>query len=215
MDAIVCVEQVTKRFKETTALDHVSVNFERGKIHGLIGRNGSGKTVLLKCICGFMMPTEGRILVDDQPAGEKRNNDIGIILEEPGFVGALSGFRNLKMLASILKIISDEEIRDVMRRVGLDPDMKKPVKQYSLGMRHRLGIAQAIMERPKLLLLDEPMNGLDRQGVLEMRALFKELRDAGITIIVASHYAEDIEALCDTVHEMDRGKIEKIFPKSS
>ena len=207
---MVAVENVTKRFKETTALDQVSVSFERGKIHGLIGRNGSGKTVLLKCICGFMEPTEGEVYVDGARVRSSCPQDIGIILEEPGFVGSVSGFKNLKMLASIRKKISDERIREVMGQVGLDPGMKKAVKHYSLGMRHRLGIAQAIMEFPRLLLLDEPMNGLDRQGVLQMRDLFKELREEGTTIVVASHYAEDIDALCDTVHEMDQGHIRRV-----
>ena len=207
---MVMVENVTKRFKETTALDQISVSFERGKVHGLIGRNGSGKTVLLKCICGFLEPTEGIILVDGARVRSSCPQDIGIILEEPGFVGSVSGFKNLKMLASIRKKISDERIREVMEQVGLDPGMKKAVKHYSLGMRHRLGIAQAIMEFPRLLLLDEPMNGLDRQGVLQMRDLFKELREEGTTIVVASHYAEDIDALCDTVHEMDQGHIRRV-----
>ena len=207
---MVTVESVTKCFKETTALDQISVSFERGKIHGLIGRNGSGKTVLLKCICGFLEPTEGVILVDGAQIRSSCPQDIGIILEEPGFVGSVSGFKNLKMLASIRKKISDERIREVMEQVGLDPGMKKAVKHYSLGMRHRLGIAQAIMEFPHLLLLDEPMNGLDRQGVLQMRELFKELRNEGVTIVVASHYAEDIDALCDTVHEMDQGHIRRV-----
>lgn len=207
---MVTVNHVTKRFKETTALDQISVSFERGKIHGLIGRNGSGKTVLLKCICGFMEPTEGEVYVDGARVRSSCPQDIGIILEEPGFVGSMSGFQNLKMLASIRRKITDERIREVMGQVGLDPGMKKVVKHYSLGMRHRLGIAQAIMEDPVLLLLDEPMNGLDRQGVLQMRDLFKELREEGTTIVVASHYAEDIDALCDTVHEMDQGHIRRV-----
>lgn len=204
------VQNVTKRFKETTALKQVSVNFERGKIHGLIGRNGSGKTVLLKCICGFMMVDEGEILVDGKKVEHRFPQDIGIILEEPGFIGSMSGFDNLKLLASVKNVITKEEIKETLRRVGLSPDDKKAVKKYSLGMRHRLGIAQAIMEKPKLLLLDEPMNGLDRKGVLEIRELLKELREEGTTIVVASHYAEDVEVLCDTVCEMDQGVLRRV-----
>lgn len=206
---MVVVSNVTKKFKETVALKNVSVCFEKGKIHGLIGRNGSGKTVLLKCICGFMKPTVGKILVDGKKIETDSIHDIGIILEEPGFIGSLSGFKNLKLLASVRRIIKDEEIKETMKKVGLDPEMKKAVKHYSLGMRHRLAIAQAIMEKPKLLLLDEPMNGLDRQGVFEIRELLKALRREGITIIVASHYAEDIDELCDTVCEMDQGELVK------
>lgn len=205
--AMVEVKKVTKKFKGTTALLDVCVSFEKGKIHGLIGRNGSGKTVLLKCICGFMAPTSGEIWVDGKKVDHSCPQDIGIILEEPGFIGAMSGWKNLKLLASIKGIVSEEEIRETLCRVGLDPENKKPVRTYSLGMRHRLGIAQAIMERPSLLLFDEPMNGLDREGVLEIRKLFQELRRQGTTIILASHYAEDIDTLCDTVHKLDHGVI--------
>lgn len=209
-ECMVEVQGVTKRFKETTALNHVDVSFERGKIHGLIGRNGSGKTVLLKCICGFMMADEGRILVDGKKVERHFPRDIGIILEEPGFIGSMSGFENLKLLASVKNVITKEDIKETLRRVGLSPDDKKAVKKYSLGMRHRLGIAQAIMEKPKLLLLDEPMNGLDRKGVLEIRELLKSLREEGVTIVVASHYAEDIDVLCDTVCEMDQGVLQRV-----
>ena len=202
---IVEVKKATKKFKETTALKDVSIKFETGKIHGVIGRNGSGKTVLFKTICGFMNLDQGVILVNGKKVKPAVAQDIGIIIEEPGFIEAMSGFKNLKLLASIHGKISDEEIRNVITQVGLDPLSKKHVRKYSLGMRHRLGIAQAIMENPELLILDEPMNGLDKQGVLEMRELFKELNRRGATSILSSHYAEDIEALCDTVSEMDQG----------
>jgi ABC-2 type transport system ATP-binding protein len=204
------VSNAVKSFKETTALNHVSVKFETGRIHGVIGRNGSGKTVLFKCICGFMLLHSGTILVDGQPVKPAAAQDIGIIIEDPGFIGSLSGFKNLKLLASIRREISDKVIRDTLLRVGLDPNSKKHVSKYSLGMRHRLGIAQAIMEKPKLLILDEPMNGLDKQGVLEIREVLKELNKEGITIILSSHYAEDIDVLCDTVCEMDGGVLTHI-----
>ncbi|NLP13025.1 MAG: ABC transporter ATP-binding protein [Clostridium sp.] len=204
---IVEVKNVSKSFKETLALNNVNVNFERGKIHGIIGRNGSGKTVLFKCICGFMNPTSGEIWVDGKKVKPFVSQDMGIILENPGFIGSLSGYKNLRLLADIHKKISDNEIKEALLKVGLDPKMKKHVRKYSLGMRHRLGIAQAIMEKPRLLILDEPMNGLDKQGVAEIRALFKDLNKEGITIILSSHYSEDIDILCDTVCEMDAGKL--------
>lgn len=204
------VKNACKSFKETQALKNVTVSFERGNIHGIIGRNGSGKTVLFKCICGFMTLSSGEIIVDGKEIKPSVSQDIGIIIENPGFIGSLSGFKNLKLLAGIHKKINEDEIRDAIRRVGLDPDMKKAVRKYSLGMRHRLAIAQAIMERPRLLILDEPMNGLDKQGVLEIRELFKELKKEGITILLSSHYSEDIDALCDTVCEMDAGKLTEI-----
>ena len=199
------VHGAVKKFKETTALKNVSFNFETGKIHGIIGRNGSGKTVLFKCICGFMTLDRGKILVDGAPVGKTGTQDVGIIIEDPGFINSVNGFQNLRMLASIRGKIADDEIRDAIRAVGLDPNMKKPVRAYSLGMRHRLGIAQAIMEKPKLLILDEPMNGLDKHGVLEMRELLKEINKNGTTILMSSHYSEDIDSLCDTVCEMDAG----------
>lgn len=211
-EIMVEVKEVTKKFKENTALDHVSLSFEKGKIHGVIGRNGSGKTVLFKCICGFMVPNSGTILVQGKPVKPSAPQDMGIIIEEPGFINSMSGYKNLKLLAAVRKTISEEEIKEVLKKVGLDPDSKKGVGTYSLGMKHRLGIAQAIMEKPPLLLLDEPMNGLDKHGVVEIRKLLRELNEEGITIIMSSHYMEDIEELCDTVTEMDQGKIAEEMP---
>ncbi len=204
---IIKVENVTKRFGNTVVLDHINMEFERGKIHGLIGRNGSGKTMLLKCICGFLPVTEGSIFVNGKIIGKEIDvpDSIGAIIETPGFLYNYSGYHNLKFLAAIKKEIHKEQIRETIRRVGLDPDSKKHVGKYSLGMRQRLGIAQAIMENPDLLILDEPMNGLDKHGVEEMRILFKSLAAEGKTIIMANHSAEDIAVLCDTVSEMDAG----------
>lgn len=211
MSNIVEVQAVTKRFKETTALNNVTVCFEAGKIHGIIGRNGSGKTVLFKCICGFMQTDAGKITVQGKQVIPSAAQNIGIIIEEPGFIPSVSAEKNLMLLASIRSKLTRDDIRQVIARVGLDPNSKKHVGKFSLGMRHRLGIAQAIMEKPPLLILDEPMNGLDKQGVQEMRRLLRQLcEEDGITILMSSHYAEDIEALCDTVCEMDGGHLERI-----
>ena len=136
--------------------------------------------------------------------------DMGIIIETPGFLPALTGFKNLQLLASLKRRVGNKEIRETIRRAGLDPDLKKHVAKYSLGMRQRLGIAQAIMEDPSLLVLDEPFNGLDKQGVREMRELIKGLRAKGKTILLASHNAGDIEELCDTVCEMDAGILTEV-----
>lgn len=206
MNAVEVID-VTKSFGNEKALKHVTVSFESGKIHGIIGRNGSGKTVLLKCISGFLTADSGRILIDGKDVDPGAAQDIGIILEAPGFIGSLSGFRNLKLLSSLRNIIDTGQIRKVMTDVGLDPYSKKHVSKYSLGMKHRLGIAQAIMEGPKLLILDEPMNGLDKFGVLEIRKLLKALQERGATILITSHYTEDIDALCDTISEMDGGNL--------
>ena len=207
---IIEVINAVKQFKETTALNNVSVDFEAGRIHGIIGRNGSGKTVLFKCICGFMQLTSGKILINGFPVRPAEAQEIGIIIENPGFIGTLSAYKNLKLLASIKRQITNKNIKEILTRVGLDPNSKKHVNKFSLGMTHRLGIAQAIMEKPELLVLDEPMNGLDKHGVLEMRKLFKDLNDNGSTIILSSHYAEDIDELCDTVYEMDGGVLTKV-----
>jgi len=204
------VVDIVKEFKEVVALNHVSISFEQGKIHGIIGRNGSGKTVLFKCICGFMAPSSGTIQVFGKPVKPAAPQKIGIIIEDPGFIGSYSAFKNLKLLASVNRVVDADEIRGILQQVGLDPKSKKHVSQFSLGMRHRLGIAQAIMEKPELLILDEPMNGLDKHGVDSIRKLLKCLNDDGVTIIMSSHYAEDIEVLCDTVHEMDGGKLTRV-----
>ena len=209
---VIEVCNVTKRFGTSEVLKDVSINFEKGKIHGLIGRNGSGKTMLMKCICGFVPVSEGKILVDNKEIGKDIDvpESIGAIIETPGFLYGYSGYNNLKFLASIRNKISKEKIRQTIQMVGLNPDSKKHVGKYSLGMRQRLGLAQAIMEDPEILLLDEPMNGLDKHGVGEMRELFRSFADQGKTIIMANHSAEDIEVLCDTVHEMDLGVISRI-----
>lgn len=207
MDIAISVQGVTRRFGEETVLNNVSHDFEQGKIHGIVGNNGSGKTVLMKCICGFLLPTKGKIFVNYQQIGKDVDfpADLGLIIETPGFLPNISGFKNLQILASLKKKISNDAIKETIRRVGLDPDMKKAVGKYSLGMRQRLGIAQAIMENPSVLILDEPLNGLDKSGVRHMRELIKGLRGQGKTILLASHNQIDIDALCDTVCEIDAG----------
>jgi ABC-2 type transport system ATP-binding protein len=207
MGAIIEVQNVSMKFGDAQVLTQVSHSFEEGKIHGIVGNNGSGKTVLMKCICGFLLPSEGKILVRGKQVGKDMDfpGDTGIIIETPGFLPNLTGVKNLELLASLQKRVNREGVREAIRRVGLDPDMKKPVGKYSLGMRQRLGIAQAIMENPSLLILDEPLNGLDKHGVAQMRALIHELREQGKTILLASHNQGDIDELCDTVCEMDGG----------
>lgn len=207
MNVAVSVQNVSRDFGQERVLHNVSRDFEAGKIHGIVGNNGSGKTVLMKCICGFLIPTEGRIIVNGKYIGVDVDfpQDLGLIIETPGFLPNLSGLKNLEILASLNRKIGLSEVAGAIRRVGLDPLMKKPVSKYSLGMRQRLGIAQAIMENPTLLILDEPLNGLDKHGVKEMRTLIRGLRDEGKTILLASHNQGDIDELCDTVCEMDAG----------
>ncbi len=211
MNAI-SIKNLTKKFKEVTVLDDISVDFESGKVHGLIGRNGSGKTMLMKCICGIVPYKLGEIRVNDKVIGKDVDipANVGVIIETPGFLPNYSGFNNLKFLAKINNKIGANEIRNAISSVGLNPDDKKHVGKYSLGMRQRLGLAQAIMEDPDILILDEPMNGLDKDGVNDMRQYLLDLKDQGKTILIASHSAEDIDVLCDTVCEMDKGNLAKI-----
>ncbi len=201
------VVNVSKTFGKQEVLRHVSFSMRSGNIYGLIGRNGSGKTVLMKCICGLLRPTSGQILMDGRYLDEEErlSEDFGIIIGNPGFLPYYSGRKNLKMLAMIRGTCGKEKIDIAMRQVGLDPDMSRKVLEYSMGMKQRLGIAQAIMEDNSILILDEPMNGLDNQGVEDMRKLFLKLKEEGRLILLASHSSEDIEMLCDQVFEMDAG----------
>ncbi|MBQ8350112.1 MAG: ATP-binding cassette domain-containing protein [Ruminococcus sp.] len=212
MDNIIEITNLNLTIKKTEILKKINISFEKGKIHGLIGRNGSGKTMLMKCICGFIKPTDGEIIANEKRIGKDCDfpDSVGIIIETPGFIPYYSGYKNLKLLADLNKKISKEQIKSAMNQVGLDPDLKRHVKKYSLGMRQRLGLAQAIMENPDILILDEPMNGLDKNGVADMREYLLNLKAQGKTILIASHSTEDIEILCDTVCEMDKGVLTKV-----
>ena len=212
----ISVQNLSKSFGQERVLKNVTRDFEKRKIHGIVGNNGSGKTVLMKCICGFLIPDSGSITVNGERVGVDVDfpRDMGLIIETPGFLPNMTGVKNLEILASLNKKIGLREIAAAIRRVGLDPLMKKPVGKYSLGMRQRLGIAQAIMENPSLLILDEPLNGLDKHGVREMRQLIKGLKEQGKTILLASHNQGDIDELCDTVCEMDAGVMTMIREES-
>src|SRR3712207_2181815 len=182
------------------------VNFEKGKIYGIVGTNGSGKSMMFKAICGLINSTKGEIKVFDEIIKDGSfPKSTGIIIENPGFLPQYSGFKNLKILASINNIVSNEDIKNVISLVGLEPNDKRAVKKYSLGMKQRLGIAQALMEKPKLLILDEPMNGLDEDGVKLIRDILLGLKKESVTILLASHNKEDISELCDEVYKMKKG----------
>ena len=212
METCIEVQNVVKRFRDQVVLKNVSISFEKGKIHGIVGRNGSGKTVLFKCICGLMHPEEGVIRVNGKRVGRDVDmpEDIGAIIEAPGFLPNYSGYKNLRFLANIRRKIGKEEILNVLKTVGLDPESRKHVGKYSLGMRQRLGIAQAIMEDPPILLLDEPMNGLDEAGIQFVRELLQRLRNHGKLILMASHMKEDLDLLCDEIYRVHEGSL---FPQ--
>lgn len=212
MEYAVRLEGVCKKFKEEQVLKGITHSFEKGNIHGIVGFNGSGKTVMFKCICGFLKPEEGHIWVNGQEVGKDVDfpPSLGMIIENPGFLPRLTGLANLKRLAAINRVIKEQEIRENIRKVGLDPDSSKKVGEYSLGMRERLGIAQALMEDPQLLILDEPFNGLDKRGAADVCALLLELKERGKTILLAAHNLANMEELCDTVCEMDAGVLTQI-----
>lgn len=201
----IIVENVYKSFGKETVLVDVNLSIPPGSIVGVVGNNGSGKTVLMKCICGFLRPDSGSITVNGVRVGKDRDfpDSLGIIIETPGFIPNMSGYRNLKTLAALRGLIGKREILEVLERVGLSKSARKAVSKYSLGMRQRLGIAQAIMEDPAVLILDEPFNGLDKSTVEDMRGLLLGLRDSGKAVMLASHNAQDIAELCDSVYEMD------------
>lgn len=203
---------VQKRFGQQTVLQDVSLQLEAGKIHGLIGDNGSGKSVLLKCLCGILPVDGGKVLIDGRELRPGRGNPpvMGVVIEHPGFLGAMSGWHNLKYLAGIRGLATEKDIREALERVGLTQDAKKQVKKYSLGMRQRLAIAQAIMEQPSVFIMDEPFNGLDRASVAKVRQLFTALRDEGRTFLLVSHHASDIASLCDDVYEIDNGSVRPV-----
>ena len=208
----VIVTNLTKTFGSETVLKDVSLSLEKGKIHGIIGRNGSGKTVLMKCVCGFLQTTKGTAQVFGRTIGKDCDfaPDTGMLIETPGFLPHETGLNNLLWLARLGKDADKARVKSLIEMVGLDPNLRKHVSQYSLGMRQRLGIAQALLDDPSLLILDEPMNGLDKTGVRSIRSLLLSLKTQGKTIILASHFAQDIDELCDTVHEMDQGQITRI-----
>ena len=210
------VKNVSKSFKGIPVLNDINITCRSGKIYGIIGYNGSGKTVLFKCICGFLHVDSGEISVNGRVMGKEMDmlEHAGIIIEEPGYIRNLSGYRNLEYLYRITHKKDPAVIHSIMLKVGLDPQSRKKVCHYSLGMRQRLAIAQATMEDQAILILDEPMNGLDREGVAEMRKFFLEQKEMGKLILLASHNKDDIELLCDEVYEMNHG-ILAMYSKST
>jgi len=209
---LIRVEQVSHAFHGVRVLQDISVSFEKGKIHGIVGNNGSGKTLLFKVICGYLKPHQGTVWIAGKQLGKAFDfpPSLGMILETPGFLFAHSAHQNLELLWALRGKPDRAAIQETLNRVGLQAVGNKKVGKFSLGMRQRLGIAQAIMESPELLILDEPFNGLDKQGVRDIRDLLREQRQRGATILLASHISADIEELCDTVHEMDAGRIQRV-----
>ena len=209
---IIEVSHVNKNFKNNKVLKDVTLRCESGRIYGLVGHNGSGKTVLFKTICGFLSCDEGTVSVNGKVMGKDKDmlTEAGIIIEDPGFLRNWSAYHNLEFLYTIRNRPDKSYLHSVLNTVGLDPKLKRPVGKFSLGMRQRLALAQAIMEDPPILILDEAMNGLDKNGVAEIRELLLKMKNENRLIILASHNREDIEILCDEVYEMEDGILRKI-----
>lgn len=206
---IVKFNSYTKKYGGNIVLNNINFTLKEGVACGIIGRNGSGKTLLLKAICGLINSTEGTVEVFGKTIGKDIDfpEGTGLIIETPGFLPNLTGMKNLEILAGLSGNIDKNKIKEAISFVGLDPNDKKTVKKYSLGMKQRLGIAQAIMEDPKLIILDEPMNSLDESGVEDVRKYILKQKEKGVSLILTSHNKDDIELLCDTVYSMDNGKI--------
>ena len=207
----IIIENLSKTIKNNKILDNVNLTFESGHVYGLVGRNGSGKTMLLRAICGLIFPDSGKVIID----GKQLHKDIsfpescGIIIENTDLLPNFSAFDNLKMLSEIKNSANDNMIKSAIKSVGLDPDSKKKVKTFSLGMKQRLSIAQALFEDPDILLLDEPTNALDEDGVNDVRRILLEQKKKNKLIIIASHNKEDISLLSDTVISVSNGRFQR------
>ncbi|KNH35640.1 ATP-binding cassette domain-containing protein [Exiguobacterium acetylicum] len=206
------LEQVTKGYQGNPLFADVDLTIQKGDIVGITGPNGSGKSVLFKMICGFIHPDAGTITVRNEQLGPTRRfpENVGVIIDRPGYIAHKSGFENLKQLATIRKVITDADIEQAMRTVSLQPGNRQKVKQYSLGMKQKLAIAQAIMEQQDILILDEAFNALDHDSVLRLRELLLSFKKEGKTIILTSHNQQDIDALCDAVYRINQGRLEQV-----
>ena len=206
------IENYTQKIKKDIILNDINLHLKENKIYGFVGRNGSGKSILFKGICGLLNISNGKIIIKGKEIGKDIDfyDNLGAVLDGAGFLPNLSSFDNLKLLASIRNKISDSDIKSALNKVGLDPNDKKKYKKYSLGMKQKLALAQAIMENPELLILDEPFNGLESYSVKDIREMLIYYKKEGKTILISSHIKEDIDILCDEVYELDRGNINKL-----
>lgn len=212
MGKIIEIKHAAKRFKDKSVFENVNLDIEQGKAYGFIGHNGCGKSVLFKCICGFSLLSEGTITVGGEVIGKDSDfiKDAGVVIEHPEFINDLSGFKNLRIIADIQKKIGDEDICSIMDKFDLLDDKDKKVGKYSLGMKQKLRLAQALMESPSILILDEPTGGLDKSSVENLRRILKEFVNNGGTMLLTSHHQQDIEELCDEVYEFDSGRLSKL-----
>lgn len=209
MSAIIEVNQVSKYFSRRPVLKDVSLSVESGSVVGIVGSNGSGKSVLFQTICGFLTPDSGTIKIRGELLGKRRDfpDNVGVLINSPGFISLNTGLQNLKYLARIRGVIGERQIRAAMQKVGLDPEDRTKVEQYSLGMKQKLGLAQAIMEGQDILILDEPFNALDYKTHNDVKEILRVLQAEGKTMLLTSHNYEDLEALCNQIYVLDDGKL--------
>lgn len=203
------IKDLTKTIQKSTVLSHVNLHLEGGRVYGLRGQNGSGKTMLMRCICGLIAPTQGSVTINGETLGKDLSfpRSVGVLIENPAFLEQYTGYKNLEMLAAIQNRIGEKEIRETLETVGLDPDDKRKYRKYSLGMKQRLGIAAAIMEKPDVIILDEPINALDESGVLEVRGILEREKERGALILVACHDKEELDLLADEIYHIEAGRI--------
>lgn len=203
------VESLSKEIKNTRVLNNINLKLNKGKIYGFRGKNGSGKTMLFRALCGLIKPTEGKVEINGQVLGEDISfpESVGVIIEYPGFLPNLSGYENLKLISEINNKIGEKEIKETIAAVGLDPEDKKKFKKYSLGMKQRLGIAQALMENPELIILDEPTNALDSDAVALIKKLLMNMKENNKLILIASHDKEELGFLSDEIFYIENGSI--------
>ena len=211
------ITDVNKTIKKAPILRDINLEFTGGKVYGLRGKNGSGKTMLMRAICGLITPDSGIIDIDGKILGKDISfpESIGVLIENPAFIGNYTGFKNLKVLASIQNRIGDEQIRKALEDIGLDPDDKRTYRKYSLGMKQKLGIAAAVMENPDIIILDEPINALDDSGTEQVRQILMKHKLRGALIIIACHDADELEFLSDEIIEIAEGKIQPKKDKKS
>ena len=203
------VEEINKKIGVDDVLSEISLSMEKGKIYGLQGKNGCGKSMLMRVICGLVLPTSGRVIIDGEELGKELSfpESVGVFIEKPGFLDAYSGFQNLSMLASIKKQIGGREIKETLKRVGLEEVMHKKYKKYSLGMKQKLGIAAVIMEQPDIVILDEPANALDEKSEGRLWQIVREEKERGALVIISCHTAEVLEEISDEIFRIDQGRI--------
>lgn len=209
---VIQIKNAGKRFKTKEVFKDINLNVEEGKSYGFIGCNGSGKSVFFKCICGFMTLTSGEIIVNKKKIGKDMDfiSDAGVVIEEPSFLNHISGYKNLSIIANIRKVAKEEDIERVLKQFDLFESKDKKVGAYSLGMKQKLRLAQALMENPKILILDEPTNGLDKESVMKLYNILNDFKSKGGTLLLSSHHKDDIDACCDCVYEFQNLGISKI-----